>query len=258
MSFLNFLSRRKAPREVEKHPPTPESGPTPDIEAGPRTSSSPILNLNSNDDLHDPNIISWSSESDPHNPRNWSKSKKFLNVGLLSFMSFLAPLASSMMAPGVMQIMEEFHSTNDLLASFVVSVYVLGFAIGPLIFAPLSEMYGRLPMYYICEVLFTVFNMACAESKNLGSLIAFRFLAGLFGGVPLANGGGSISDMIAQETRGASMAAFAMGLLMGPMLGPVMGGYLAQAEGWRWVFHVISIAVSQFPKTRLKDGSRLM
>lgn len=244
MGNLNILSRHKAPREVEKHPPTPESGSTPDIEAGPRTSSSPILDLTSNDDFRNFNIVSWSSESDPHNPRNWTKSKKFLNVGLLSFMSFLAPLASSMMAPGVMQIMEEFHSTNDLLASFVVSVYVLGFAIGPLIFAPLSEMYGRLPMYYICEIMFTIFSVACAVSKNMGSLIAFRFFAGMFGGVPLANGGGSISDMIPQESRGASMAAFAMGLLMGPVTGPVMGGYLVMAEGWRWVFWVIAIAVS--------------
>ena len=53
------------------------------------------------------------------------------------------PLASSMFAPGVPEVMTEFKSSNELLASFVVSVYVLGYAFGPLLIAPLSELYGR-------------------------------------------------------------------------------------------------------------------
>lgn len=76
-------------------------------------------------------------------------------------------------------------------------------------------MYGRIPVYWACSVLFTVFTIACAEAKSLGVLIGMRFLAGMVGGAPLSNGGGSIGDMIVQEERGASMAAFAMGLLMG-------------------------------------------
>jgi MFS family permease len=58
-----------------------------------------------------------------------------------------------MFAPGLEQVMREFRSTNSSLASFVVSVYILGYAVGPLFMAPLSELYGRLPVYHVSNAL---------------------------------------------------------------------------------------------------------
>lgn len=87
----------------------------------------------------------------------------------------------------------------------------------------------------------TVFTIACAKAPSFNALIGFRFLAGLFGSVPMTNGGGTIADMIAQEKRGAAMGAFAIGPLLGPIIGPVAGGYLSEAMGWRWVFWVMSM-----------------
>jgi MFS family permease len=92
--------------------------------------------------------------------------------------------------------MAEFHSNNELIEGFVVSVYVLGFAFGPLIVAPLSEMYGRMPIYHICSALYLVFTIICAVSVNMDMLIVFRFLAGSVGAAPLALGGGTIADVI--------------------------------------------------------------
>lgn len=149
-----------------------------------------------------------------------------------------------MFAPGVPDAMIEFHSSSVTLASFVVSVYVLGYAFGPLVIAPISELYGRLPVYHVCNVLFVIFTIACAVSTNLNMLIGIRFLEGTFGSCPLTIGGGTIADMIIQEKRGGVMAIWALGPLMGPVIGPVAGGYLSQAKGWRWVFWVIAIAVS--------------
>jgi MFS family permease len=114
--------------------------------------------------------------------------------------------------------MKEFHSTNSLLATFVVSIYLLGYAIGPLIMAPLSEIYGRLPVYHVSNVLFVVFTVACAVSSNLGMLIAFRFLDGCVGSTPLVLGGGTISDLVRQEKRGGMMSIWAMGALVGPVI----------------------------------------
>lgn len=158
-----------------------------------------------------------------------------------------SPLASSMLAPAVPQVLKEFKSTNMELASFVVSVYVLGYAFGPILLAPLSELYGRVPVYHVCNVMFIVFTIACAVSSNLNMLIGWRFLQGTFGSCALTIGGGTISDMIIQEKRGGVMAIWALGPLMGPVIGPVAGGYLAQAKGWRWVFWVIAMAVSFQP-----------
>ena len=164
-----------------------------------------------------------------------------------------------MFAPGVPEVMTEFHSTNTTLAGFVVSVYVLGYAFGPLIIAPLSELYGRLPVYHVSNILFVVFTVACAVASNLNMLIGFRFLQGTFGSTPLTIGGGTIADMIVQEKRGAVMAIWALGPLMGPVIGPVAGGYLSQGKGWRWVFWVIAMAVSTFQQheTPVSDTARL-
>ena len=168
----------------------------------------------------DPNIVGWDGPDDPLNPLNFSSLLKILNTALVSGICFVTPLASSMFAPGVPQLMEEFKSSNVLLAGFVVSVYVLGFAFGPLFLAPLSEIYGRLPIYHICNVGFLVLTIACAVSTNLNMLIAFRFLEGVFGSAPLTNGGGTIADLFVQEKRGRAMSTFAMGPIVGPISNP--------------------------------------
>ncbi|KAK0637700.1 Efflux pump rdc3 [Lasiodiplodia hormozganensis] len=96
----------------------------------------------------DDSLVWWDGPDDPANPQNWSTRKKWLNIGLCSAITFVTPLASSMFAPGVPEVLETFNASSRLLSSFVVSVFVLGFAIGPLIIAPLSEIYGRVPLYH--------------------------------------------------------------------------------------------------------------
>lgn len=153
------------------------------------------------------------------------------------------PLASSIISPGVDRLMAEFNSDNDVLGSLVVSVFVLGFAFGPTILGPLSEIYGRWIIYSICSLLLLIFNILCAVSSSMGMLIAMRFLAGVFGGCPLAVGGGTIADLFSTSERGFATGIYMMGSIIGPAYGPVIGGFLSQAEGWRWVFWLLTILV---------------
>lgn len=155
-----------------------------------------------------------------------------------------SPLASSMFAPGIPEVLHEFRTSNSLLGSFVVSVYILGYAFGPLVIAPLSELYGRLIAYHTCNVLFLVFTIACAVSSNMNMLIGFRFVQGVFGSCPLTIGGGTIADVIRQEKRGGATAIWALGPLLGPVIGPVAGGFVSQSLGWRWVFWILAIVAS--------------
>lgn len=142
--------------------------------------------------------------------------------------------------------MQEFKSDSLEMASFVVSVYILGFAFGPLLMAPLSEVYGRLIVYHVCNVGFIVFVVACARAPTLDALVVFRFFSGVFGSCPVANGGGSIADMIPQERRAIAMAGFSVGPLLGPIVGPIAGGFLADAKGWRWNFWLLAVCVLQY------------
>ncbi|KAK6821050.1 cycloheximide resistance protein [Apiospora arundinis] len=141
-------------------------------------------------------------------------------------------------APGVPQLMRDFESTSLEIAAFVVSVYILGFAFGPLVMAPLSEIYGRLYVYHASMVGFVIFAVACALAPNMGSLIAFRFLSGIFGSCPVTNGGGSIADMRdAPPPWQPSLSAHCWV----PIIGPVAGGFLSEAKGWRWTFWLLAI-----------------
>ncbi|KAF2267682.1 MFS general substrate transporter [Lojkania enalia] len=189
----------------------------------------------------EPNIVWWDSPEDPQNPMKWPFKKRWGTVILVSVLTFLTPLASSIFAPGVPEVMKTFHSTNDMLEGFMVSVYVLGFAFGPLIIAPLSEMYGRLPLYHICNMCFVIWTIAAATASNMSMFIVFRFLMGCFGGAPLVLGGGTIADLISCEQRGTAMVVWMMGPTIGPCVGPIIGGFLTQAKGWRWNFWFVAI-----------------
>src|SRR5271170_1457822 len=146
-----------------------------------------------------------------------------------------------MFAPAVPETMLEFKSTNVDLASFVVSVYILGYAFGPLIIAPMSELYGRLPVYHVNTVMFIIFTIGCAKSTGLSMLIVFRFLAGVASSCPLTVSSGTIADCFKQEDRGKAMSLWTLPVLLGPTLGPVVGGYLSEAKGWRWDFWFLVI-----------------
>ena len=117
--------------------------------------------------------------------------------------------------------MRTFHSTNATVGAFVTSIYILGYVFGPLIIAPLSELYGRLIVYNVCNFFVLIFTVACALAPNLGGLIVFRLLAGTFASCPITLGAGSIADMVPHEKRGAAMALWIMGPLIGPTVGPL-------------------------------------
>lgn len=81
-----------------------------------------------------------------------------------------------MMAPGLPSIAEHYHITNPTVLALTLSIFLLAFALGPLIIGPLSEIYGRAWVLHIANLFFLAFTLACAFAPNTGSLIAFRFL----------------------------------------------------------------------------------
>ncbi|KAJ5638455.1 hypothetical protein N7528_000845 [Penicillium herquei] len=204
-------------------------------------SESQLKPLPHGDDVENPDLVDFEGPNDPENPHNWSAWRKGSQLFLMAFNTFITPLASSMFTPGVSEVMKEFNTSSSMLGSFVVSVFLLGYCFGPFLIAPLSEIYGRVPLYHACNFLFLVFTVACAVSQSMPQLILFRLLAGMAGVCPLTIGSGTVADMISKEKRAGIMAIWAMGPILGPVVGPVAGGFLAEAAGWRWVFWVLTI-----------------
>lgn len=187
------------------------------------------------------NIVDWDGPDDGNNPRNWSSKAKGLHVAIISLFTLNANFAATMYAPGAQELAENFGITAETTITLTVSLYVLGFAIGPLILAPLSELYGRRIIYYICHVFFIGFTFGCAFSTNVGQFLAFRILAGCAASGPMSVGGGSVADLYPVETRAQAMSLFTLGPLIGPVIGPIIGGFVSQYIGWRWTFRLILI-----------------
>ncbi|KAE8153899.1 major facilitator superfamily domain-containing protein [Aspergillus avenaceus] len=181
----------------------------------------------------DPYAVTW-IPNDPRNPMQFSSSIKWFITMLAAISTLAVALVSSAYTGGVAQIRVQFHAGTEL-STLGVSLFVLGFAIGPLLWAPMSEMFGRQIIFFITYLALTAFNCGSAGSQNIWTLIILRFFAGSFGSSPLTNAGGVIADMFNAKQRGVATSLFAAAPFLGPVLGPIIGGFLGMNAGWRWV-----------------------
>ncbi|KAF2173413.1 hypothetical protein M409DRAFT_35170 [Zasmidium cellare ATCC 36951] len=173
--------------------------------------------------------------------RTWAPGKKWTTTLFVAWLAFISPLASSMIAPAVSLIRREFQYEGQDYDTFLVSVFIFGYVFGSLIAAPLSDMFGRKVVLDISTTLFWLWELACALAPNVTSLLIFRLFAGLGASASLSVGGGVISDLFDDNTRGGATALFAIGPVIGPVIGPIAGGFLAENRGWRWIFWLLFI-----------------
>ncbi|EME38931.1 hypothetical protein DOTSEDRAFT_75587 [Dothistroma septosporum NZE10] len=192
----------------------------------------------------DQNLVTWDGPDDPANPKNWVKRRRWLATITVSLFTFIAPISSSMIAPDLRNVQADLHISSDLEVQMGLSIFILGFAIGPLFLGPLSELFGRRIVLQLSNLFYMVFNLAGGFSRNSGELIAFRFLSGLGGSAPLGVGGGVLADLWLPTERGRAMALYSLMPLLGPAIGPIAGGFVAQYSTWRWVFWSTSIAAA--------------
>ncbi|KAK2751167.1 MFS siderochrome iron transporter 1 [Myotisia sp. PD_48] len=188
---------------------------------------------------HDPYIINW-IPNDPRNPLLYSPVKKWAITLVVSIATLAVALISSAYTGGANQIAQEFKASSELV-TLGVSLFVLGFAIGPLVWAPMGELFGRQIIFAVSYCALTAFNGAAVGSQNMRTLLVLRFFAGAFGSSPLTNAGGVIADMFSASERGMAMGLFAMAPFLGPIIGPIAGGFLGMAAGWRWVQGLLAI-----------------
>ncbi|KAK3382760.1 major facilitator superfamily domain-containing protein [Lasiosphaeria ovina] len=180
-------------------------------------------------------------EGDPENPKNWSRAYKWYCTMVVAVTCFVVAFCSSVITADIPGVAEEFNVSEEV-ALVSITVFVVGFGIGPMIFAPLSEIYGRRVIYGSTLFIAVVFIIPCAVAKNIGTLIAFRTLDGIAFSAPMTLVGGTLADLWRTEERGVPMAAFSAAPFIGPAIGPLVGGFLADACGWRWLYWIQLIA----------------
>ena len=117
---------------------------------------------------------------------NWRSSSKWLALWIVSGFALTNTMASAIFVGAVPQIAASLHITGAASQAAILNLYILAFAFGPLIFAPLSEMYGRVIPLQCASLMFFIFNLMAAWSKNAATMGIGRFLSGIGGSASMA------------------------------------------------------------------------
>ncbi|OAX40253.1 MFS general substrate transporter [Rhizopogon vinicolor AM-OR11-026] len=185
----------------------------------------------------DPYIVQFAPD-DKENPKNWSRRRRWYLTYLAALLAFNATFALSAPSGIATQLMVGFKLSEEL-AALTISLFVAGYCVGPLLWGPLSEQYGRRPIFLVTFPIYVCFQVGCALSKNAASIIIFRLLSGLFAAAPLTNSVAIISDIWDAKTRGKALILFALAPFVGPALST---SHVAQSgTSWPWMFWVLAI-----------------
>lgn len=124
------------------------------------------------------NLVDWDGPSDPNNPINWSRKRKWWISILTAFMTFVISFGSSVFSATTTVTAEKFGASSEVMI-LGVTLYVVGFACGPLVWGPLSEIYGRRSPLLVGYLGFVLFQIPVAVANDLQTIFICRFFAGV-------------------------------------------------------------------------------
>jgi DHA1 family multidrug resistance protein-like MFS transporter len=187
-------------------------------------------------------VVEFDGEDDPLHGQNWPMKKKVLTSLMLAYTTLVSAWGSSIFSVATALVAEEFHVSSEV-GLLGTAFYVLGFATGPICWAPLSELRGRRLPLVLSTFGTAVFTVGVAAGKDLQTVLICRFFAGFFAAAPLAVVAAVFSDIFDNKSRGLALTVFSMTVFAGPLVAPIAGGFiiLNKNMGWRWVEWITAI-----------------
>jgi len=186
-------------------------------------------------------VVEFDGPSDPLHSQNWPLRKKLLTAVMLGYTTMTSAFTSSIFSSAT-QVVAMKYGVGQEVGLLGTTFYVLGFAFGPTLWAPLSELRGRRLPLVLAMFGFSVFSIGCATGKDIQTILICRFFSGFFGACPLAVVAAVFSDMFDNRTRGIAVTLFSMAVFTGPLLAPFIGGFIVESHlGWRWTEYLASI-----------------
>jgi multidrug resistance protein len=224
-------------------------------------SCNPFHNEPSDDDLEkDPFEVGWENgDNDTSCPRSLNKMRKWVIVTIVASASFCVYVfpsdissprhmlksqdrtaASSIYALTYEQMEAEFGNSREV-SILGLSLFVVGIGLGPMFLSPLSEFYGRRPIYLVSWSMYVVWIIPQAVAQNIETVLVSRFLDGFAGSAFLAVSGGTVGDLFTMNDIQAPMLMFSIAPFIGPSIGPLIGGFINYNVDWRWTHYMLLI-----------------
>ncbi len=156
-------------------------------------------------------------------------------------MSALPALSTDMALPALTNIGEDLN-VSAASAALTLSLFLVGFALAPLAYGPLSDRYGRRPILLFGNVLFTVACLACAVAPSLEVLLICRVIQGIGAGAASVMSLTIVRDLFEGHVARARLSYVASARIVAPMIGPTLGGWVIFFADWRAIFAVMALA----------------
>lgn len=187
-------------------------------------------------------IVDFDGPDDPYRPINWPTHKKVSTTFLYGLVTMTATWASSAYSPGTDQVASQFGVSTEV-AILGTTLFLLGFGLGPMLWAPLSEVYGRRRAVLLPMFIAVCFSFATATAQDLQTVLITRFFGAFFASAPVTNTGGVLGDLFSPAHRGIAMAGYALAVVGGPTVGPIVSAAFVQSPslGWRWTQYFTGI-----------------
>lgn len=206
-----------------------------EVDGSRRTDVLPATEMGQDGDV---DIVRFDGPADPENPMNWNLTYKSMITAILASMTFMTTFTSAIFSTAVEPTSKQFHMSTEVM-TLGTSLFLLGFGFGPIIWGPLSELYGRRLPLYIGTLGMCLFQVGVSVALNVYTIMICRFFAGLFGSAPLAVVGGSLADFWDPVARGVTVGIYTMFTFIGPVAAPIVGGYIVESYlGWRWTEYI--------------------
>lgn len=123
-------------------------------------------------------------------------------------------------------------------AAWVMTSYIIGTAIVIPLTGWFGNVFGRKRFFLFCIATFTVSSLFCGAAPNLESLVLFRVIQGLTGGVMMPLSQAILMETFSAREQPMAMAIWGLGMMMGPIMGPIVGGWITDNYSWRWIFYI--------------------
>jgi MFS transporter, DHA1 family, multidrug resistance protein len=171
---------------------------------------------------------------------------------LLSLLTGLGPLSMDMYLPSLPDIGIALHASTGQV-QLTISSYLLGFAVGPLFYGPISDRYGRKPVLLAALGLYAVATILCAATQSIEMLTAVRFIQALGGAGSIVLARAVVRDLYTGVRAGRELSLMGSITAFAPIVAPAIGGVLQTAFGWRasFILLVIFAVVSGVVAARL-------